>query len=200
MQVRAEMTRRNILKTARKLFAQNGFAGTSVDSIAEAAKANKHRIYAYFGSKKKLFEAVLLDIFADNSTAFCKFAETVRPGVQNITFELSQYYQSLHEQHPEFHRLLTWANLERTIDPDVLLQARKLENECLLNWFRSEQENLNIRSDIAFESWLLTIMGTAYFASSNALTLSRTLGESFLDPAARKRRSGDLAELFKKQV
>jgi AcrR family transcriptional regulator len=196
MQARAERTRSNILKTAKKLFAENGFAGTSVDSVAEAAKANKQRIYAYFGSKKKLFEAVLLDIFADNSIAFSRFAETVRPGEQNITFELSQYYQRLHEEHPEFHRLLTWANLEKTIDPDVLLQARRTENKCLLNWFRSEQTNQRIRNDITFESWLLTIMGTAYFASSNALTLSRTLGENFLTPAAQARRSEDLAVLF----
>ena len=51
MQLRAERTRRAILKSARKLFAAGGFAGTSVDAIALTAKANKQRIYAYFGSK-----------------------------------------------------------------------------------------------------------------------------------------------------
>ena len=67
MQVRAEKTRSNILNAARRLFSEHGFAGTSVDSIAEAAGANKQRIYAYFGSKKKLFEAVLLDVFAESA-------------------------------------------------------------------------------------------------------------------------------------
>ena len=71
MQQRAERTRQAILQAARKLFAAGGFAGTSVDSIAEAASANKQRIYAYFGSKKKLFEAVLLDIFAENAENRC---------------------------------------------------------------------------------------------------------------------------------
>ena len=66
MQARAERTRNNILKTARKLFSQYGFAGTSVDSIALTAGANKQRIYAYFGSKKKLFEAVCERITALN--------------------------------------------------------------------------------------------------------------------------------------
>lgn len=200
MQLRARKTRSNILKSARKLFAENGFSATSVDSIAEAAEANKQRIYAYFGSKKKLFEAVLLNVFEDSSAAFNRFARSIRPGEHNITFELSQYYQNLHELHPEFQRLLAWANLEYAIDADKLLMARKQENECLHNWFRIEQENQNIRHDITFESWLLTIMGTAYFARSNALTLSKTLGESFLNPAAQKRRSEDFAAIFKRQT
>lgn len=197
MQIRAEKTRSNILKTASVLFAEKGFAGTGVDAVAAAAGANKQRIYAYFGSKKKLFEAVLLELFEVNGKMFNEFADGIRPGVQDITFELSQYYQYLHEQHPEFHRLLAWANLENAIEPNILRQARKAENDRLKSWFVIEQANGNIRSDITFESWLLTVMGTAYFASSNALTLSQTLGESFLTPEARKRRSEDLAALFK---
>lgn len=195
MQARAEKTRSNILKTARKLFAEKGFAGTGVDSIAKSSGANKQRIYAYFGSKKKLFEAVLLDIFADSSNAFRIFAEKLKPD-ENITFELSQYYQHLHEQLPEFHRLLAWANLENAIAPDILLQARKQENDLLREWFALAQNDNRIRQDISFETWLLTIMGTAYFANSNALTLSRTLGDNFLSPSAGTRRSEDLAALF----
>jgi len=196
MQARAEKTRGNILRTARKLFAEHGFAGTGVDSIAEAAGANKQRIYAYFGSKKKLFEAVLLDMFSESAADFAEFAAEMRPGDCDITFELSQYYQHLHERHPEFRRLLAWANLEDAIDPEILRQARRSENECLRNWFQSEQQNHRLRTDVTFESWLLTIMGAAYFASSNALTLAQTLGENFLSSAARRRRSEELAKLF----
>ena len=67
MQLRAEKTRHAILQAARKLFAAGGFAGTSVDSIAAEAQANKQRIYAYFGNKKQLFKAVLLEIFAEKT-------------------------------------------------------------------------------------------------------------------------------------
>lgn len=197
MQKRAEKTRDNLLKTARKLFAGQGFSGTSVDSIAAAAKANKQRIYAYFGSKKKLFEAVLLDVFAESAQMFEEFAAAIEPGVSDITFELSQYYQELHLKKPEFQRLLAWANLENAVDPVALSAVRREENECLQNWFKIEQEAGRIRSSIAFESWLLTIMGTAYFASSNAKTLRNTLGKSFFSDEARRLRSKDLASLFK---
>ena len=46
MQARAEKTRSNILKTARRLFAQYGFSATGVEAIAKNAGANKQRIYA----------------------------------------------------------------------------------------------------------------------------------------------------------
>ena len=196
MQARAEKTRNNILKTARRLFSQYGFSATGVDAIAKTAGANKQRIYAYFGSKKKLFEAVLLEVFSESAESFKEFAAAIKPGESNITFELSQYYQELHLQKPEFRRLLAWANLENTIDPAALSAARQQENECLRNWFNSEQSAGRIRSEVAFESWLLTVMGTAYFASANAKTLRNTLGESFFSPDARQQRSSDLAKIF----
>ena len=86
--------------------------------------------------------------------------------------------------------------MENTIDPAVLSAARQQENECLRSWFETEQATGRIRSEIAFESWLLTVMGTAYFASANAKTLRNTLGESFFSPDARQQRSRDLAILF----
>ncbi|MBE6368802.1 MAG: TetR/AcrR family transcriptional regulator [Lentisphaerae bacterium] len=200
MQQRAERTRQAILQAARKLFAAGGFAGTSVDSIAEAASANKQRIYAYFGSKKKLFEAVLLDIFAENAETFAAFArQYCGCPDRNITFELSRYYFELHLSKPEFRRLLSWANLENAIDPEILSRAREQENQQLQRWFKQGQETGALRQDITFESWLLTVMGTAYFASSNAMTLSRTLGKDFLAPQALERAGNDLAALFAPQ-
>ena len=196
MQARAEKTRTNILKNARKLFSKYGFAAASVDGIAQAAGANKQRIYAYFGSKKKLFEAVLLEVFSESADMFNEFASGIEPGKSDITFELSQYYWNLHLQKPEFRRLLTWANLENAVDPAVLSAARQQENECLRNWFSSEQAAGRIRSEIVFESWLLTVMGTTFFASSNAKTLRNTLGESFLSADANRQRSSDLAKIF----
>ena len=80
MQARAEKTRSNILKNARKLFSKHGFAAASVDGIAQAAGANKQRIYAYFGSKRKLFEAVLLEVFSESAEMFNQFAANIEPG------------------------------------------------------------------------------------------------------------------------
>ena len=63
LQKRAENTRRKILESAVSGFSDGGFSGTTVEDIAASAGVNKQRIYAYFGSKKKLFEAALLAVF-----------------------------------------------------------------------------------------------------------------------------------------
>ena len=48
-----------ILNTARALFAQRGFHGTSVGLIARRAKVDRALINYYFESKAKLFAAAI---------------------------------------------------------------------------------------------------------------------------------------------
>ena len=47
-----------IIEVGERLFAQKGFAGTSVRDIAQAADVNVSMISYYFGSKEKLIEAL----------------------------------------------------------------------------------------------------------------------------------------------
>src|ERR1700754_3642303 len=61
----ADQTRKRLLDAAAAEFAALGIAGARVDRIAEAAGCNKAMIYAYFGNKEKLFDAVFTDHVAD---------------------------------------------------------------------------------------------------------------------------------------
>jgi AcrR family transcriptional regulator len=47
-----------IMDAAEQLFAEHGFAGTSVRDIAESAGVNLAMISYYFGSKERLMEAM----------------------------------------------------------------------------------------------------------------------------------------------
>ncbi|MFK3891860.1 TetR/AcrR family transcriptional regulator [Sphingomonas sp. NPDC079357] len=51
----------HILESARELFFEHGFDGASADMIAERARISKRTLYARFGSKARVFEAVILD-------------------------------------------------------------------------------------------------------------------------------------------
>lgn len=53
--------RARILRAATEEFAEHGFAGARLARIATAARANKERLYHYFGNKEALFDAVLED-------------------------------------------------------------------------------------------------------------------------------------------
>lgn len=55
---RREATRAAILAAAQALFADRGFAATTVDAIAEAAGVAKGAVYHHFSSKEAVFEAV----------------------------------------------------------------------------------------------------------------------------------------------
>ncbi|MFE4329970.1 TetR/AcrR family transcriptional regulator [Streptomyces sp. NPDC056831] len=55
----AAATRRRLLEAARDLFAERGYEGTTVRSIAERAGVNQALLFRYFGSKQGLLTEVL---------------------------------------------------------------------------------------------------------------------------------------------
>lgn len=54
-----EQKKELILSTALKLFSQNGYLGTSMQSISKEAGVSKGNLYNYFESKEVLLEGVL---------------------------------------------------------------------------------------------------------------------------------------------
>ena len=56
----ASARRAQLLETARTVFAQRGYVGTSVEEIAARAKVSKPIVYEHFGGKEGLY-AVLVD-------------------------------------------------------------------------------------------------------------------------------------------
>jgi len=61
----AEATRRAVLAAARSLFGGKGYAQTSVDEIADAARVTKGAVYHHFASKEALFRAVYAEVEAE---------------------------------------------------------------------------------------------------------------------------------------
>lgn len=57
-------TEENILKEARKVFMQNGYDGTSMQMIADAAGINKSLLHYYYRSKERLFGQVFSSVFS----------------------------------------------------------------------------------------------------------------------------------------
>ena len=57
-------TRRALLDSATALFAESGYAGTSLDEIAAGARVTKGALYGHFASKQALFRAVLEELEA----------------------------------------------------------------------------------------------------------------------------------------
>jgi AcrR family transcriptional regulator len=57
----SEQTRQQILAAALRLFAANGYAGTSTQAIIAASRVSKPVLYYHFGSKAGLFRVIVDD-------------------------------------------------------------------------------------------------------------------------------------------
>ena len=57
-----------LIRLARHEFSQHGYAGTTIDRIAEQAGLTKGAVYYHFGNKEGLFEAVLRKVQHDLRT------------------------------------------------------------------------------------------------------------------------------------
>ncbi len=66
---RAESTRRALLDSARSLFGERGYAGTSVDEVVRHAGLTKGALYHHFRDKDDLFRAVLEEVKRDVTSA-----------------------------------------------------------------------------------------------------------------------------------
>jgi AcrR family transcriptional regulator len=59
---RSESTRRELLKVARELFTEPGYAATPIEDVAERAGVTKGALYHHFRNKRELFEAVFEEL------------------------------------------------------------------------------------------------------------------------------------------
>jgi AcrR family transcriptional regulator len=96
---------RRLLEAAAAEFSEHGLAGARVARISTRAKANKQLIYAYFGDKDQLFDAVARDRIAELSEAVPLDPDDL-PGWVVGTFDFII-------AHPALMRLNAWGDLER---------------------------------------------------------------------------------------
>jgi AcrR family transcriptional regulator len=101
-----EATKAKFLDAAFAEFVEHGLAGARVDRISAAAGANKQAIYAYFGSKEGLFEAVITERLGLLLTAVPMTADDL-PGYAGAMFDYLL-------ENPGYMRLLLWKLLERS--------------------------------------------------------------------------------------
>jgi AcrR family transcriptional regulator len=100
----AEQTRQRIFAAATAEFTAHGVAGARVDRIAHAARANKQSIYAYYGSKRKLFEAVVSEHVA-------RFIHDVPFDAYDMPTWAGGMFDFFVE-HPHVHHIGAWHSLE----------------------------------------------------------------------------------------
>jgi AcrR family transcriptional regulator len=101
----AAASRRRILDAATDEFSAHGLAGGRVARIAGKAKINTRMIYAYFGSKGGLFDAVL-----EHNVLAAQRSVTLDPA--DVAGYAQQVFDAYRSQ-PHLVRLYLWQYVER---------------------------------------------------------------------------------------
>ena len=147
-----EGTKRKIKDAATAEFTRRGPAGTTVERIAKRAGVNKERIYNYFGSKDRLFSAVLRD-------ELIRVAEAVPPAFDagEDVGDYSGRLYDYHRQRPELIRLLCWEAL--TFDDEVPEEELRREHyQRKIAGMRSGQDFGALTRDVDPGALMLMLM------------------------------------------
>jgi len=174
----AQQTRDRILQAATAVFAQHGLGGGRVKLIARAAKSNERMIYYYFGSKERLFIAVLEQVYRQMWEAENALQLDLAPPTQAIKsmidFTLDHYLS-----HPEMLTILNNENLHRGRYVSKSKELKRLSSPALDLMTRIYERGVR---DGVFQAGLnpiqlyLSILALNYFYVSNRYTLSAYLG------------------------
>ena len=111
-----ERTRRRLKEAAVTEFAEHGFAGTKMTSIAARAGINKERLYSYFGDKRALWDQVL----ADELDALAAAVAVGGVGLDDIG-EFAGATYDYHAEHPQLARRFAFvADVLREVVADII--------------------------------------------------------------------------------
>lgn len=151
-----------IINTAEKLFAVNGFDGTSVRDIANEAGVNVAMISYYFGSKEKLMEAV-----------FEQRTNNIRLKIENLlqndkltnlekVFILIDDYVEKFIHQREFHKIMMREQLieKDTIIAGFILELKKKNLASIKKLIHDGQKSGEFRKNVDVMLMMTTMVGT----------------------------------------
>ncbi|WP_328561175.1 TetR family transcriptional regulator [Streptomyces coelicoflavus] len=156
---RGAATHRRILDVATREFAEHGIAGARVERIVAAARTNKAQLYAYFGSKDGLFDAI-----------FFGSLDRIVNVVPIDADDLADWAVRLYDEYlrrPDLIRLATWARLERRPAGHLVDDADR-RDDAKLRAIAEAQAAGRVRPEEPFDVLALVIaMSMAWSPVSN---------------------------------
>jgi TetR/AcrR family transcriptional regulator len=186
-----------ILEVALRRFADHGFAGTSLNEIADEVGIRRPSLLHHFPSKEALYKAVVMQSFTDwVALVEVAVAGTDKQGWPQVERVLRAAFQFF-EEHPEFVRLARREAIEGgpilSEELGVVLRPLFLRGA---NFLTREMDAGRLRH-YEPRQMLLTGYGAILSYLSDAALISSLLDDDPLSPASLKERREHVIDVFR---
>lgn len=193
-----------IMDAAEKLFAEKGFAGTSVRDISEEADVNLAMISYYFGSKEKLLE----DIFKYRTQFITLQLEHMLQDKKMTSLEkvnqLIDNYISRIMQQQCFHKIMSREQMVIMggTTRKLIYQLKRTNQDLVKQLIAEGQKNKEFKKNVDVPLMMATLIGTTshlvttqhYFRELNDL---QSMPEEEFQQHLKKKLSHHLKTIFK---
>jgi len=168
-------TAEKILTSAQKLFVAKGFAGTSINDIAQHAKIHKSLIYHHFGNKEKLWLTVkdhMVEKFSPNlqlsSSLLQKTPVTLHSFLEDFVTKRFEFYLN----NPDMVRLIHWQRLEDKEKPRTKNRLSSGPSVIPQEIIEALQQKREIRDDLSLDlirAFILTTTSAIFLIQPHLL-------------------------------
>lgn len=193
-----------IIAAAEKLFASNGYAGTSVRDIAEEAGVNIAMISYYFGSKEKLIQA----LFTERTGHIRLKVETLLKDDSlsplEKVFVLADDYIERILKKQQFHKIMVYEQMmEKNPAVTEMLTELKRENMShITRLIKNGQKQGVFRKDVDMVLLMNVLIGTVTQTFTNQSYYRQyynleTLSDDTFRERLKKKLSNHIKTIFK---
>ena len=167
---RRTQTQSRILQVASELFLAQGFAGTNLDQVAEAADTTKPTIYNHFGSKDGLLQSVITRLAETRAAALEQtLVATPEPAADLLQFGRQFCQRVLSDESRIWHRFAATESRANPLVGQAFFRAGPLRvRHALARYFadQTEQGRLAVDdADLAAEQFISLLLGMDMIAT-----------------------------------
>jgi AcrR family transcriptional regulator len=135
----ADDTRERLMEAGRRLFAEGGFAGTSIRDLTREAGVNLGAVTYHFGSKEGLYTAVLEQCFAPVRERLAALGRLAAPAPERLELFVRGMFRHLAEN-PDLPRFMVQEVVLGEVPSPRILDAIKLVIGTLSGILRDGQK------------------------------------------------------------
>jgi AcrR family transcriptional regulator len=198
----SERTKAEILAAAIREFSERGLNGARVDSIAARTRTNKRMIYYYFGSKERLYIAVLEDAYRRIREAEKQLRLDDLPPAEAIR-TLAEFTFDYHWRNPQLAKLVVIENIHKgkNLSRSKTISSFNLSIiDAIAKVLRRGAQDGVLRADIDPVELHMSVSALSLFHVTNRYTFGTVFRRDMMSGEAIAQRKKEIVDIISRYV